>query len=147
MYTGENAFLKFCAGLVFDYRAPDRELTQTLLLGMTRAAYSSVSALAHFDSTGASGAGKNDLVNRVVSLIPPHYLDLFSTISPTALQYETLVREIDGKGRAHASVNKERFKGKIICITELADAPGYAALKALAETDEDAEFTDLDGAV
>jgi hypothetical protein len=97
VHTGENAFLKFCAGLVFDYRALDRELTQTLLLGMTRAAYSSVSALAHFDCTGASDAGKNDLVNRVVALIPPHYLELFSTISPTALQYETLVREIDGK--------------------------------------------------
>lgn len=33
---------------------PLRELAQTLLLGMTRARYSSVSALAHFDAMGAS---------------------------------------------------------------------------------------------
>jgi hypothetical protein len=143
LHTGDNAFLKYCAGVIFDYHALDRELTQTLLFGMTRASFSSVSALAHFDCTGASGAGKNDLLNRVVALIPPHYLDLFSTVSPTALQYETLVRETDAKGRTHMRLKKERFKGKIICITELADATGYAALKALAETDEDAEFTHM----
>jgi hypothetical protein len=143
LHTGDNAFLKLCAGIVFEYHALDRELTQTLLLGMSRASFSSVSALAHFDCTGASGAGKNDLVNRVVALVPPHYLDLFSTISPTALQYETLVREVDTKGRSHTRVNKDRFKNKIICITELADTTGYAALKALAETDEDAEFTHM----
>lgn len=54
VHTGDNAFFKLCARLVFEYHVLDRELTQTLLLGMTRARYSSVSALAHFDCTGKS---------------------------------------------------------------------------------------------
>ncbi|MGZ4929321.1 MAG: hypothetical protein ACXV76_13795, partial [Halobacteriota archaeon] len=143
LHTGDNAFFKYCLGIVFDYHALDVELAQTLLLGMTRARYSSTSALVHFDCTGASGAGKNDLVNRIVALIPEIYLDLYSSVSPTALQYETLVTQEDGKGRTWRRTNKERYKGKIIVVTEVADSAGFTALKALAETEEGAEFTHM----
>jgi hypothetical protein len=46
--TEDNAFFKFCVRLIGEYHAIDAELAQTLLLGMTRARYASVSALAHF---------------------------------------------------------------------------------------------------
>ncbi|MGZ7131660.1 MAG: hypothetical protein ACXVIX_10990 [Halobacteriota archaeon] len=143
LHTGDSAFFKYCLGIVFDYHALDVELAQTLLLGMTRARYSSTSALVHFDCTGASGAGKNDLVNRIVALVPEIYLDLYSSVSPTALQYETLIIEEDGKRRTRKRTDKERYKGKIIVITEVADAAGFTALKALAETEEGAEFTHM----
>jgi hypothetical protein len=145
LYTGDNAFLTYCALLIFDYHALDRELTQTVLLAMTRASYSSPSsALLHLDCTGASGAGKNDLISRATALIPSQYLELFSTVSPTALQYKTIERVRDKNGRVvDVRANKDRFKGKIVCITEVADAAGFSALKALAETEEQAEYTHM----
>jgi hypothetical protein len=141
LHTEGNTFFKFCVDIISEYHALDFELVQTLLLGMTRARYSSVSALAHFDATGASGAGKNDLVNRVVALIPPRYVDVFSTTSPTALYYETIERRENSRGKSVKVTNPDRFKGKIVCITEVADSAGHAALKALAETEEDAAST------
>jgi len=140
-----NVFLTFCARLVFDYHALDRELTQTVLLSTTRARYSSPSsALLHVDCTGASGAGKNDLVSRATALVLSDYLELFSTVSPTALQYKTIERIRDDKGRViDVRANKDTFRGKIICITEVADAAGFSALKSLSETDEYAEYTHM----
>jgi hypothetical protein len=145
LHADSSAFLTFSARLVFDYHALDRELTQTVLLSATRAMYSSPSsALLHIDATGSSGAGKNDLVSRITTLINPKYLELFSTVSPTALQYKTIQRTYDKNGKLLEAVsNKDTFKGKIICITEVADAAGFSALKALAETDEQAEYTHL----
>lgn len=145
LHAEGSVFLTFCARLVFDYHALDRELTQTALLSMTRAMYSSPSsALLHLDCTGASGAGKNDFVSRVTELIPSHYLELFSTVSPTALQYKTIERIRDKNGKVvDVKTNKDTFNGKIICITEVADAAGFSALKALAETDENAEYTHM----
>jgi hypothetical protein len=143
LHTKDSAFFKFCVQLISDFHALDTELAQTLLLGMTRARFSSAAALVHFDCTGSSGAGKNDLVNRVAALIPSRCLDLFSSASSTALYYETLEWVDEGKGRQRRVVNETRFKGKIICITEVADAAGFSALKALAETDESAEQTHI----
>jgi hypothetical protein len=145
LHTPDNAFLTYCARLIFDYHALDRELMQAVLLGMTRARYlSPSSALLHYDCTGASGAGKNDLVNRITALISPAYLALYSTVSPTALQYDTIERVRDEKGRViEVKTNKDAFSGKIIAITEVADAAGFSALKALAETDENAEYTHM----
>jgi hypothetical protein len=142
VHTPGNAFLTYCARLIFDYHALDRELIQATLLGMIRARYSMPSsALLHFDNTGPSGAGKNDLVSRIAALIPASYVKLYSTVSPTALQYETIERIKDDKGRViDVKVNKDAFNGFIIIITEVADAAGYSALKALAETDESTEF-------
>lgn len=142
VHTPDNAFLTYCARLVFDYHALDRELIQATLLGMIRARYSMPSsALLHFDNTGPSGAGKNDLVSRIAALIPDSYVKLYSTVSPTALQYETIERVKDDKGRViDVKVNKDAFNGSIIIITEVADAAGFSALKALAETDESAEY-------
>ncbi len=141
LHTKGNAFLKQCIGLVMDYHALDAELIQMIFLGMSRARYSSVSALAHFDCTGESGAGKNDLVSNIIACVPRQYVDLFSTVSPTALQYHTLKRETDRRGNLITRTDKNRFSGKIVCITEVADATGFPALKALAETDETADFT------
>lgn len=145
LHAEGNSFLTYCARLVFDYHALDRELTQTVLLAMTRAAYSNPSsALLHLDCTGASGAGKNDLVSRATALIPPQYLELFSTVSPTALQYKTIERVRDKNGKVvDVRANKDTFRNKIICITEVADAAGFSALKALAETEENAEYTHM----
>ena len=141
LHTDGNAFLKQCVGLVMDYHALDAELIQMIFLGMSRARYSSVSALAHFDCTGESGAGKNDLVSNIIACVPRQYVDLFSTVSPTALQDHTLKRETDRRGNVTTQTDKNRFSGKIVCITEVADAAGFPALKALAETDEAADFT------
>lgn len=143
LHASGNVFLTFCARFLFDYHALDRELMQTTLLSMTRAMYSSPSsALLHLDFTGPSGAGKNDLASRVTALIPSNYLELFSTVSPTALQYRTIERVRDYKGHVvDVRPNKDTFRGKIICITEVSDAAGFSALKALAETDENAEYT------
>jgi hypothetical protein len=143
LHTGNNAFLKYCTGLVFDYHALDRELTQTTVIGMTRARYTSVSDLLHVDCTGGSGAGKNDLLNRIGAIVPPPMREFISTVTPTALHYETLENKTDDKGRKFTATNKERYKGKIIFITEVADAASYAALKALAETDESFETTHM----
>ena len=144
LHAKGNVFLTFCARLVFDYHALDRELTQTALLSITRARYSSPSsALLHLDCTGASGAGKNDLVSRIHTLIPSNYALYYSTVSPTALQYKTIKRTKDDKGRVRISVDKDAFKGKIVIISEVADAAGFSALKALAETEEGAEFTHM----
>jgi hypothetical protein len=143
LHTKDNAFFKFCVQLVSDFHALDTELIQTLLFGMTRARISSAAALVHFDCTGSSGAGKNDLVNRVLALVPSRCLDLFSSASPTALYYETLEWVDEGRGKQRRVVNETRFRGKIVCITEVADAAGFSALKALAETDESAEQTHI----
>ncbi len=140
-----NAFLTYCARLIFDYHALDRELVQAVLLGMTRARYSMPSSsLLHYDCTGASGAGKNDLVNRIKALIPSSYVVSYSTVSPTALHYATIERIKDEKGRVlSVKSNKDKYRGMIIIISEVADAAGYSALKALAETEEDAEITHM----
>ena len=145
LHAEGGVFLTYCARLVFDYHALDRELTQTVLLAMTRAMYSSPSsALLHVDCTGASGAGKNDLVSRATALIKPVYLELFSTVSPTALQYKTIERIRDKNGKVvDVKANKDTFNGKVICITEVADAAGFSALKALSETEEQAEYTHM----
>lgn len=143
LHTRDNAFLKYCTGLVFDYHALDRELTQTTIIGMTRARYTSVSDLLHVDCTGGSGAGKNDLLNRVGAIVPPAMREFFSTVTPTALHYETIEKKNDAKGCKYTTTNKERYKGKIIFITEVADAAGHAAIKALAETDESFETTHM----
>lgn len=140
-----NVFLTYCARLIFDYHALDRALAQTALLSTTRARYESASsALLHLDMTGSSGAGKNDLVSRVTAVIPSQYLKMFSTVSPTALQYYTIERVRDRTGRVIDVIShKDTFKGLIICITEVADAAGFSALKSLSETDEYAEYTHM----
>jgi hypothetical protein len=143
LYSPNFAFFRFCMGIVETYHALDTELAQTFLLGTTRARYSSTSALLHNDCTGDGGAGKNDLVNRVTALIPSRFLDMFSSITPMAIYYETKETNHTRDGKTVVHINKDRFKGKIIIITEAADAAGYAALKALAETDEAAEFTHM----
>jgi hypothetical protein len=146
LHAEGSVFLTFCSRLVFDYHALDRSLTQTALLSMTRARYSMPSsALLHLDCTGSSGAGKNDLVSRVAALIPSDYLELFSTVSPTALQYRTIERVRDNRTGKIVDVrtNKDTYKGQIIIITEVADAAGHSALKALAETEEQAEYTHM----
>jgi hypothetical protein len=102
------------------------------------------SSLLHYDCTGASGAGKNDLVNWIKALIPSSYVFAYNTVSPTALQYATIERTKDDKGHVlSVKSNKDKFKGKVIIISEVADAAGFSALKALAETEEDAEFTHM----
>ena len=136
-------FSKIGTGLVFDYHALDRELTQTTIIGMTRARFTSVSDLLHIDCTGGSGAGKNDLLNRVGAIVPPTMCEFISTVTPTALHYETIEKKTDHKGQGYTTTNKERYKGQIIFITEVADAASYAALKALAETDESFETTHM----
>ncbi len=145
LHSESGVFLTYCARLVFDYHALDRELTQTALLSTTRAMYSSPSTgLLHIDLTGASGAGKNDLVNRVTALMPSEYLELFSSVSPTALQYKTIKRTYDRTGKAIETYSdKDTFRNKVICITEVADAAGFSALKALAETDEQYQYTHM----
>src|SRR5665647_418190 len=144
LHTSDNAFLKYCVDITKDYHALDSELTQTILLSTTRMSYSSVSALNHLDCTGKTGAGKNDLVNRCMALLPPRYVEIISTASPTVLYYATIDRQYDDKGKlVKVGVNKERYKHKIICITEVSDAAGYSALKALAEIEESEEHTHM----
>lgn len=143
LHTGDYAFFRFCMQVVETYHALDAELAQTFLLVTTRARYSSASALLHNDCTGDGGAGKNDLVNRVTAIIPSRFLDMFSSITPMAVYYETIEKTEGRDGKTAKKVDKDRFSGKIIVITEVADAAGYAALKALAETDEAAEFTHM----
>jgi hypothetical protein len=140
LHEGGNAFFKECIGVLVDYHALDRELMQLQLRGIIRPSYSSVTDLLHFDSTGGPGSGKNDLASKLAACIPSQYLILFSSVTPKALYYMAVERT--GAGReATAKVNKRFFAGKIIFITEVADADTTTALKALAETDEYSEFT------
>lgn len=137
LHRGGNAFFKSCIGLLVDYHALDLALIQLQLRGVIRARYSSVSALLHFDCTGGPGAGKNDLTSNLAACIPTRFSILLSSVTPKALYYKLIERA----GRGVTNVNKDYFKGKIVIITEVAEAETVTALKALAETDEHSEFT------
>ena len=137
LHRGGNAFFKSCIGLLVDYHALDLPLIQLQLRGVIRARYSNVSALLHFDCTGGPGAGKNDLTSNLAACIPARFLILLSSVTPKALYYKLIERA----GRGVTNVNKDYFKGKIVIITEVAEAETVTALKALAETDENSEFT------
>jgi len=138
LHQGGNAFFKECFGVLVEYHALDRALMQLKLRAIIRPRYSSVSSLIHFDSTGGPGSGKNDLASNLAALIPSWYHILLSSVTPKALYYMSLERT--GKGRV-VTTNKDFFRGKIIFITEAAEAETVTALKALAETDEQSEFT------
>lgn len=113
--------------MLVDYHALDLALIQLQLRGVIRARYSSVSALLHFDCTGGPGAGKNDLTSNLAACIPARFLILLSSVTPKALYYKLIERA----GRGVTNVNTDYFKGKIVIITEVAEA----------ETDEHSEFT------
>ena len=133
---GHNAFLRHCVDTVKDYHALDDELIKLMLRSALRPSFSSNSALLHVDCTGPSGAGKNDVVNKVLRLIPDSNYIVFTSTSPTAVYYSTLRRKVDKKGAFTIESDPYCYRNKIIAITEVADSAGFTALKALAEIDE-----------
>jgi hypothetical protein len=131
----QPGWLPYCKELVERYHSGDEKLTATLLRGALRPSYSSTSALLHFACTGVSGSGKNDLIANLAAMLPTERLVLFSSITPTVLYYS--LREGE---RGNYTMNPDKYRNKLIVVTEIADSTGWTALKAFAELDENTDF-------
>ena len=141
----DGMFLPYCTDLITSYHAGDEDLTMLLLRSGIRAAYSSNSGLFHVSCTGESGSGKNDLMAQLAALIPAKNLASYSSISPKALYLATRKVGVGADGKQFNYVDSFSFLNKIIMVTEIADSKAYDALKAFAETDEQADFTHATG--
>ena len=87
----EGQFHAYCSHVIGEYHAGDCTLRQLLLRGALRASFSSKSALLHFAMTGATGSGKNDLIENVAKILPIKNVILYSSITPQVLYYEMRV--------------------------------------------------------
>jgi hypothetical protein len=133
-------FNEYCTRLIENYHANDKELTQLMLRGALRTSYDSRSALLHFAVTAKPGAGKNDLLNALTSLLPKRNVVMYSSVTSKVLYYAMRVPRADGQGM---ETNPYHFKNKVIAITEVADgkSSGYSGLKAFSELDQFSSFT------
>jgi len=127
-----NGFLNHAVNLVSEYHALDTNLIALFCRAAMRTSYSSDSALFHISTTGASGSGKNDIISKVIPLLPALNVVTFSSITPRVLYYST---HTDG------IVDPYKYKNKVLAITEINDSKDFFALKAFAETDEHSMFT------
>ena len=135
----EGKFHQFCSKLVGEYHAGDCTLRQLLLRGALRASFSSSSALLHFATTGATGSGKNDLIENLTTLLPVKNVMLYSSITSKVLYYAMRV-PVPGVKNGWV-MNPDHFRNTIICVTEIADSKEFSALKAFAELNEFSAYT------
>lgn len=129
----EGKFLQFCCELINDYHAGDTKLSQLMMRAALRVIFSSTSALLHVATTGKAGAGKNDLIENVIALMPEDHVVRYAAITSKNLWYEL---EETVPGQKKKVVNPYHFANKIICVTEIADSTGYSGLKGFAELNE-----------
>ena len=135
----EGQFHAYCSKVIGEYHAGDCTLRQLLLRGALRASFSSKSALLHFAMTGATGSGKNDLIENVAKILPIKNVILYSSITPQVLYYEMRV-PVPGVKNGW-TMNPDHFANCIICVTEIADSKAFTALKAFAELNEFSSYT------
>lgn len=124
-------FLQNNHRLVQEYHAGDDLLTVELLRGALRTVYSSKAALLHFAFTGVSGSGKSDLIATVSALLPSEMVVPYTSITPKDLYYS--LREKTSSGYV---MNPDKYRNKLITITEINDSKDWMAVKAFAEMDE-----------
>ena len=135
----DGEFHRRCSQLIGEYHAGDCKLRQLLLRGALRASFSSKSALLHFAMTGATGSGKNDLIENVAKILPIKNIVMYSSITPQVLYYEMRV-PVPGVKNGW-TMNPDHFKNCIICVTEIADSKAFTAMKAYAELNEFSSYT------
>jgi hypothetical protein len=135
----EGQFHAYCSHTIGEYHAGDCNLRQLLLRGALRASFSSKSALLHFAMTGATGSGKNDLIENMAKILPVKNVVMYSSITPQVLYYEMRLPFPGVKNGW--TMNPDHFKNCIICITEIADSKAFTALKAFAELNEFSSYT------
>jgi hypothetical protein len=99
-------------------------------------------ALIHVSLTGASGAGKNDLLASLAVMIPKRNLATYNSIAPQALFMATQRKGTDARtGKPFTYIDDKAFLNKVILVTEVANSKSWDAMKAFSELDESQDFT------
>lgn len=143
-----NAVIQLARSVLDEYHEGEYALKTLLLRGpVMRCKFHSLSALLHLDITGHSRGGKDSLISRLVALLPESMVFHFASTSAKAPYYLTLEPVCDDEKNPSKVTSYESdarfYEGKLVIISEVADAAGYTALKALAEEDEYSTRTHL----
>ncbi|MGZ4925500.1 MAG: hypothetical protein ACXVIR_10185 [Halobacteriota archaeon] len=148
LLRSSNGILQLARSVLDEYHEGEYALKTLLLRGpVLRCRFHSLSALLHLDITGPSRGGKDSLISRLVALLPGGMVEHYASTSAKAPYYQTLVPVYDDEKRPDKVTSYESdpsfYRGKLVIISEVADATGYTAVKALAEEDEYSTRTHL----
>ncbi|MGZ7124296.1 MAG: hypothetical protein ACXVIT_12385, partial [Halobacteriota archaeon] len=135
-----NAFLRFRLSLIDDYHYGDADLKTLMLRVAHRIAYDSPSPLIHLDTTGKEGTGKSVLTDTIVTTIPDEFVIPLTSVSPTALYYNSLYKNPE---TGQKESNPLYYQRKLIIVGEANDSAGWMAIKAFAEANQFKEYEHL----
>jgi hypothetical protein len=137
LLDGPNAVVRAFRYAIDPYHYGEAVLKGILFRGHLRARYNSYAPLIHIDITGHSRGGKDKLIARFFAFIPDRVGESYSSTSSKAPYYAMRKPIKDSKGKVTGNEEDPYFySGKVIAISEVADAQGWTGLKALAEDDQ-----------
>jgi hypothetical protein len=137
LLDGPNVVMRAFRYAIDPYHYGEGVLKGILFRGHLRARYNSYAPLIHIDITGHSRGGKDKLVARFFAFIPDHVGESYSSTSSKAPYYAMRKPVKDSQGKVTGYKEDPYFySGKVIAISEVADAQGWTGLKALAEDDQ-----------
>jgi hypothetical protein len=137
LLDGPNAVVCAYRHTIDAYHYGEGVLKNILFRGHLRARYNSYAPLIHIDITGHSRGGKDKLIGRFFAFIPDGVAESYSSTSSKAPYYAMRKPVKDLKGKVTGNEEDPYFySGKVIAISEVADAQGWTGLKALAEDDQ-----------
>jgi hypothetical protein len=137
LLDGPNVVVRAYRYAIDPYHYGEGVLKGVLFRGHFRARYNSYAPLIHIDITGHSRGGKDKLIARFFVFIPDGVGESYSSTSSKAPYYAMRRPIKDAQGRVTGyEENPYFYSGKVIAISEVADAQGWTGLKALAEDDQ-----------
>ncbi|MGA2883958.1 MAG: hypothetical protein ABSE80_02225 [Halobacteriota archaeon] len=137
LLDGPNVVVRAYRYAIDPYHVGEGVLKGILFRGHLRARYHSYAPLIHIDITGHSRGGKDKLIARFFAFIPDGVGESYSSTSSKAPYYamRKAIKNAQGQTTGYEE-NPHFYSGKVIAISEVADAQGWTGLKALAEDDE-----------
>jgi len=137
LLDGPNVVVRAFRYAIDPYHYGEDMLKGILFRGHLRARYHSYAPLIHIDITGHSRGGKDKLIARFFAFIPDGVGESYSSTSSKAPYYATRKPIKNAQGRTTGyEDNPYVYSGKVVAISEVADAQGWTGLKAIAEEDE-----------
>ena len=137
LLDGPNVVMRAYRYAIDPYHYGEGVLKGILFRGHLRARFNSYAPLIHIDITGHSRGGKDKLIARFFAFIPDGVGESYSSTSSKAPYYAMRKPIKNSQGRVTGyEENPYFYSGKVIAISEVADAQGWTGLKALAEDDQ-----------
>jgi hypothetical protein len=137
LLDGPNAVVRAFRYAIDPYHYGEGVLKGILFRGHLRARYNSYAPLIHIDITGHSRGGKDKLTARFFAFIPDRVGESYSSMSSKAPYYAMRKPIKNSQGKVTGYEEDPYFySGKVVAISEVADAQGWTGLKALAEDDQ-----------